>query len=257
VYMSSVVTKVPQGGWLPFVVAIVVTLIMFTWNMGCQAKYQYELKNQITKDIFATLLQEVGGVRVPGACFFFTDLMSGVPPVVQHYVSNVRSLHRVLVFTTVRFLPVKTVLPTERFLVGKVGFEGVYRCVARYGYKDQVMMQNTELIDQFLITLREYLERIQHPSNSREASNSVFSDDEDFHSPNIAGELSMLQQAKEDGAVYVMGRGEIKVSKKRDLLTRLFVGTIYKFLRANCRSEVSMMNIPYANFLEIGMLYEI
>ncbi|CAM6096179.1 unnamed protein product [Calypogeia fissa] len=255
VYISSVVTKVPQGGWLPFVVALVVTLIMFSWNMGCQARYRYEMKNQITNETFDTLLREVGSVRAPGICFFYTELMDGVPPIVHHYISNVRSLHRVLVFTTVRFLPVKTVLPSERFLVGRVGFDGVYRCVARYGYRDVMKIQNNEFLDQFVETLKEYIESPKHSSSSRRKSMSSYH--KDFPRPHIAAEVSMVQRAREDGAVYVMGRVEIRVTKTTKFLTRIVVGKLYRFLTANCRSEVSTMDIPYANYLEIGLLYNI
>ena len=53
-----------------------------------------------------------------------------------------------LIFTSIRHIPVKTVLPAERFLVGRIGYEGVYRCVARYGYMDLLSTETTHFVDQ-------------------------------------------------------------------------------------------------------------
>ncbi|BBM98154.1 KUP system potassium uptake protein [Marchantia polymorpha subsp. ruderalis] len=253
-YMSAVVTKVPQGGWLPFAVSLIVTLIMFSWNMGCQTKVHYEMRNKITKEKLGELLAHGGSARVPGICFFYTNLLHGVPPIIGHYVRNVRSLHRVLVFTTIRWMPVRRVLPAERFLVGRVGFSGVYRCVARYGYRDVLQMQNDEFVDQFVATLSEYImatEQTNHAALPQSLQDNTLSP------LAIASEIADLNQAKADGPVYVLGRSELTVSRKTRMATRIFVGVFYRFLEANCRSEVSTMDIPYAQYLELGMLYDI
>jgi KUP system potassium uptake protein len=49
--------------------------------------------------------------RVPGVCFFFVDLMNGVPPIVRHYAEHTGCLCELLVFITIRTLPVTSVLP--------------------------------------------------------------------------------------------------------------------------------------------------
>ncbi|KAG6552902.1 hypothetical protein Mapa_005557 [Marchantia paleacea] len=253
-YMSAVVTKVPQGGWLPFAVSLIVTLIMFSWNMGCQTKVHYEMRNKITKEKLGELLAHGGSARVPGICFFYTNLLHGVPPIIGHYVRNVRSLHRVLVFTTIRWMPVRRVLPAERFLVGRVGFSGVYRCVARYGYRDVLQMQNDEFVDQFVATLSAYIMATEQ-TNITSIPQSL--EDNKLSPLAIASEVAELKQAKVDGPVYVLGRSELTVSKNTRMATRIFVGVVYRFLEANCRSEVSTMDIPYAQYLELGMLYDI
>jgi len=149
-YLTAVVTKVPQGGWLPFAISIVVAIIMASWNNGRQKKFDFESKNMLTKENLGKMLIDIGNFRVPGICFFYSDLLHGVPPIVSHYVRNVRALHKVLIFTTIRHIPVKTVLPTERFLVGRIGFKGVYRCVVRYGYMDMMNAENTDFVEQVL-----------------------------------------------------------------------------------------------------------
>ena len=71
--------------------------------------------------------------HVPGTCFFCSDLISGLPPIIEHYEKNVGSLHEVLVIVIIRMIPVKTMHLSKRFMVGKLEPKGVYKCVAQYG----------------------------------------------------------------------------------------------------------------------------
>lgn len=93
-YFSVVLMKIPQGGWLPFLLSIFFTLIMTTWNYGRQKKFHYETKHKLSKKAFGQLLGSLGDHRVPGVCFFYTSLFHGVPPIVDHYVRNVGALTR-------------------------------------------------------------------------------------------------------------------------------------------------------------------
>ena len=97
-YLSVVLTKIPQGGWLPFMLSILFTLIMISWNYGRQKKFDYETKNKLSKKALGQVLSGIGDMRVPGVCFFYTDLFHGVPPIVNHYVRNVRTLHQVRIY---------------------------------------------------------------------------------------------------------------------------------------------------------------
>jgi KUP system potassium uptake protein len=69
---------------------------MISWNYGRQKKFDYETKNKISKKALGQLLSNIGDMRVPGVCFFYTDLFHGVPPIINHYIRNVRTLHKVL-----------------------------------------------------------------------------------------------------------------------------------------------------------------
>jgi len=95
--------------------------------------------------------------RVPGICFFCSDLIYGSPPIIGNYVKNVGSLHEVLIIVTIRIIPVKTVLLKERFMVGRLEPKGVYRCVAQYGYQYVPSMEGYEFINQVVESIKDYL----------------------------------------------------------------------------------------------------
>jgi KUP system potassium uptake protein len=40
-YLSVVLWKIPDGGWLPFMLSVVFTSIMAIWNYGRQKKFDF------------------------------------------------------------------------------------------------------------------------------------------------------------------------------------------------------------------------
>ncbi|CAI0392708.1 unnamed protein product [Linum tenue] len=80
----------------------------------------------------------LGLVRVPGIVLVYTELASGIPHIFSHFITNLPAIHSIVVFVCVKYLPVYTVPEEERFLVKRIGSKKfrMFRCVARYGYKD-------------------------------------------------------------------------------------------------------------------------
>ncbi|KAF2308033.1 hypothetical protein GH714_034612 [Hevea brasiliensis] len=146
VYLSSVLYKFEQGGYLPLAFAAVLMTIMFVWNDVYRRKYYYELENKISPDKLKEIVAEANFSRLPGLAMFYSELVQGIPPIFKHYVANVPALHSVLVFVSIKSLPIGKVPVEERFLFLKVEpMElNVFRCVARYGYTDKAILNNGE-----------------------------------------------------------------------------------------------------------------
>ncbi|KAL9664884.1 hypothetical protein QQ045_020293 [Rhodiola kirilowii] len=85
--------------------------------------------------------------------FFNTNIEEGMPPILVHYVKNMRSLHNVTVLTTLRYSLVANVSSEERVVIRKMaGIDGVYRCVIHYGYADDALdLEIDSLVWQALI----------------------------------------------------------------------------------------------------------
>ncbi|XP_052163597.1 potassium transporter 7 [Oryza glaberrima] len=138
VYLSAAVTKVPQGGWAPIVFAFVFMLVMYVWHYGSRRKYLFDLQNKVSMKWILTLGPSLGIVRVPGIGLIYTELVTGVPSIFSHFVTNLPAFHQVLVFVCVKSVPVPFVPEDERYLIGRIGPREyrMYRCIVRYGYKD-------------------------------------------------------------------------------------------------------------------------
>lgn len=137
-YFSAVLFKIDQGGWAPLAIAGTFLIIMFVWHYGTVKRYHFEMHSKVSMAWILGLGPSLGLVRVPGIGLVYTELASGVPHIFSHFITNLPAIHSVVIFVCVKYLPVYTVPEEERFLVKRIGPKNfrMFRCVARYGYKD-------------------------------------------------------------------------------------------------------------------------
>ncbi|GLU10189.1 hypothetical protein SLE2022_270090 [Rubroshorea leprosula] len=137
-YFSAMLFKVDQGGWVPLVIAAAFLIIMYIWHYGTVKRYEFEMHSKVSMAWILGLGPSLGLVRVPGIGLVYTELANGVPHIFSHFITNLPAIHSVVVFVCVKYLPVYTVPEEERFLVKRIGPKSfhMFRCVARYGYKD-------------------------------------------------------------------------------------------------------------------------
>ncbi|GAU13791.1 hypothetical protein TSUD_83000 [Trifolium subterraneum] len=94
VYVSAVFTKFAEGGWIPFAISYILAFIMFGWFYGRKRKIDYELTHKITFERLKELLADCIVQRVPGLCFFYTNIQDWLTPILGHYIENMESLQR-------------------------------------------------------------------------------------------------------------------------------------------------------------------
>ncbi|KAM0869977.1 hypothetical protein ACQ4PT_040335 [Festuca glaucescens] len=229
IYMTSLLYKVLQGGWVPFVITAFFLSITTSWTYGRRKKNEYEAANLVDRQEFLKIVTMSS--KVPGICIFCTDLMNGIPPIVRHYVRHTGSIREVTVFVTVRILPVTFVLPEERFLVDKLDHVGVYRCILQYGYMDKHNIDDDDFVVLVVASLKE------------------IADNND--------ETLLLDSAFTNGTTFVFGRTILKMGTGRNRFKRFVINNLYRFLQKNFRSNMSSLKIAPGKTLQVGMHYEI
>ncbi|KAK4772122.1 hypothetical protein SAY86_013897 [Trapa natans] len=137
-YFSASLVKFLEGAWVPIALAFIFLVIMCVWHYGTLKKYEYEVHNKVPLDWLLSLGPNLGIVRVSGIGLVRTELVSGIPAIFSHFVTNLPAFHQVLVFLCIKSVPVPHVKPEERFLVGRIGPREfrIYRCIVRYGYRE-------------------------------------------------------------------------------------------------------------------------
>ncbi|KAL4319021.1 hypothetical protein GQ457_18G021350 [Hibiscus cannabinus] len=137
-YFTASLTKFLEGAWVPIALAFVFLIIMCVWHYGTLKKYEFDVQNKVSINWLLSLGPSLGIVRVRGIGLIHTDLVSGIPAIFSHFVTNLPAFHQVLVFLCIKSVPVPHVKPEERFLVGHIGPREyrLYRCIVRYGYRD-------------------------------------------------------------------------------------------------------------------------
>ncbi|KAJ8630390.1 hypothetical protein MRB53_023713 [Persea americana] len=137
-YFSASLIKFREGAWVPIALALIFMLLMYVWHYGTIKKYEFDVQNKVSINWLLSLGPSLGIVRVQGIGLIHTELVSGIPAIFSHFVTNLPAFHQVLVFLCIKSVPVPHVQSKERFLVGRIGPKEyrLYRCIVRYGYRD-------------------------------------------------------------------------------------------------------------------------
>ncbi|KAL3724067.1 hypothetical protein ACJRO7_036136 [Eucalyptus globulus] len=160
-FFSSVLWSVGDGSWIILVFAVVMFLVMYIWNYGSKLKYETEVKQKMSMDLLRELGSDLGTVRAPGIGLLYNELVKGIPAIFGHFLTTLPAIHSMIIFVCIKYVPVPVVPQSERFLFRRVCPKSyhIFRCIARYGYKD-VRKENHQAFEQLLIeSLEKFIRR--------------------------------------------------------------------------------------------------
>ncbi|PWA77278.1 K+ uptake permease 7 [Artemisia annua] len=188
VFFSSVLSGIGDGSWIILVFAIIIFLIMCIWNYGSKLKYETEVKKKMSMDVLRELGCNLGTVRAPGIGLLYNELVKGVPAIFGHFLTTLPAVHSMIIFVCIKYVPVPVVPQNERFLFRRVCSKSyhIFRCIARYGYKD-VRKENHQVFEQLLIESLEKFIRREAQERSLESDGDDDSDFEDDPSRVLVG----------------------------------------------------------------------
>ncbi|WOG88779.1 hypothetical protein DCAR_0208014 [Daucus carota subsp. sativus] len=157
-YFTASLVKFLEGAWVPIALALIFMIVMYVWHFGTIQKFEFDLQNKVSVDWLLSLGPSLGIVRVRGIGLIHTELVSGIPAIFSHFVTNLPAFHQVLVFLCVKSVPVPHVEQEERFLLGHVGPREyrIYRCIVRYGYRD-VHKDDMEFENDLICSIAEFI----------------------------------------------------------------------------------------------------
>ncbi|PPS05914.1 hypothetical protein GOBAR_AA14733 [Gossypium barbadense] len=213
-YFSASLIKFLEGAWVPIALALIFSAIMYVWHYGTLKKYEFDVQNKVSINWLLALGPTLGIVRVRGIGLIHTELVSGIPAIFSHFVTNLPAFHQVVVFLCIKSVPVPHVNPKERFLVGRVGPKEyrLYRCIARYGYRD-VHKDDLNFEKDLICSIAEFI-RSERP----ECSIPILDSENDERMTVIGTSSSNLEGIRmhEDGDVdssEIAGTSERRVAK--------------------------------------------
>ncbi|KAL6186223.1 hypothetical protein ACLB2K_042344 [Fragaria x ananassa] len=290
IYLSSVLYKFVQGGFLPLVFASFLMAIMAIWHYVHKKRYMFELNNKVSSEYMRQLASNPNINHVPGIGLLYSELVQGIPPIFSHFISNIPSIHSVVVIVSIKPIPLSKVAVEERFLFRQLEPREyrMFRCVARYGYNDR-MEEPKEFEQQLIENLNEFIrhehfvlegeapgnvevEAVQQPNpSSGSPSIQSFNAARSANSSNrivssrivsvpIRGaeeEMQFVRAEMEKGIVYLLGETEVVAAENASFFKKLIVNYVYDFLRKNFRQGETIMAIPRSRLLRVGMTYEI
>ncbi|RZC12069.1 Potassium transporter 7 isoform C [Glycine soja] len=198
-FFSSVLWSVTDGSWIILVFAVIMFFIMFVWNYGSKLKYETEVKQKLSMDLMRELGCNLGTIRAPGIGLLYNELVKGIPGIFGHFLTTLPAVHSMIIFVSIKYVPVPMVPQSERFLFRRVCQRSyhIFRCIARYGYKD-VRKENHQTFEQLLMESLEKFIRREAQERSLESEGDDDTDSEDEYS----GSRVLIAP---NGSVYSLG----------------------------------------------------
>lgn len=136
-FFSANLLKIMDGGWIPLVVAGLLTVVMVTWLRGSTAAARQYRNRSISFTSFKRNWPEDGPERVSGAGIFLTTSRIGVPASVTTLYRNLHVLHETVVLLSVHVEEIPFVDPAQRIRIYKMP-NNFWHVTARHGYLDEV-----------------------------------------------------------------------------------------------------------------------
>ena len=116
-FLSSNALKIPQGGWFPIAVGIVVFTLLTTWKRGRAILHERLAQETMPLDLFISSIATSPPVRVPGTAVFLTSTEGRVPHALLHNLKHNKVLHERVVLLTLKTRDIPTVRRAERLRI--------------------------------------------------------------------------------------------------------------------------------------------
>ena len=134
-FFLSNLLKFDDGGWLPIAVAILVYVLMTTWQEGRRTLNWLVAKEQMPVRDFLALIEREPPHRVEGNAVYLASEAGGVPRALLNNLKFNRVLHQRNVLLTFVRPEVPFVSAENRVEIQNLG-EGLCRIIARYGFME-------------------------------------------------------------------------------------------------------------------------
>jgi KUP system potassium uptake protein len=135
-YFASNITKIPDGGWFPLLVAALSFTVLTTWAKGRQLLRERLSEAALPLSVF--IKSAAASVhRVRGTSVFLSTSADVVPAALLHNLKHNQVLHSRVLILNVKIEEIPHVAAEKRLEVHVAG-QGFYRVILHYGYMEEV-----------------------------------------------------------------------------------------------------------------------
>ncbi|KAI9653066.1 MAG: hypothetical protein M1821_007717 [Bathelium mastoideum] len=293
-YLTSALTKVPEGAWFTLLLAVILASVFILWRYGKESQWSAEGRNRYRLDYLVVkgeddkiyLNESFGGGElsaIKGLGIFFDKAGDMVPSVYEHFLQKFEAHHEVVVFLHMRALSVPHVSADERISVTGTSLSNCYRLIVRHGYNDHVVTPDLgRLIYQELrkaviragakvsasssprsdaspansSSAEEQTETIAVKGSGSDAIQTTLSPTQANIDAQVARRLAALDSAYSTQVVYMVGKEQLRIMPSNNFFKRAVLG-LFVGLREITRAKVSSLRVPVDKLVEVGFVKEI
>ncbi|OYY69755.1 potassium transporter Kup [Sphingomonas sp. 28-63-12] len=134
-YLAANMTKIPDGGWFPLLIGLIVFVLLTTWSKGRQLMIARMRDSAMPMKVFIQSAANTA-TRVPGTAVFMTSTAEGVPHALLHNLKHNKVLHERIILLTVKIMD-EPYCPDH----GRCHLEhldnGFHRMILKYGFMQE------------------------------------------------------------------------------------------------------------------------
>ncbi|KAK9320201.1 potassium transporter [Lipomyces orientalis] len=265
-FLTSNLTKVPDGAWLTLAIAAILSSTFMLWRYGKDRQWKSESAHQIdltqivakSSDGKERLAPAFGGgelVGMKGVGIFFDKGGDKVPTVYAEFLQKFEMQQEYVIFFHLRPLPLPTVAEAERYNIRRTKIPNTFRIMVRHGYNDRII--SSDLATLLFNSLRTFIIQ-EHAAKPR--LTSVDGDHTVVPPSNVdavvAGEIQALTKVFDEQVVFIVGKEQLKITAEANYFKR-FILSVFLWIRENTRNKIAELDIPVDELVEIGFVREI
>lgn len=282
-YLSSALTKVPDGAWFTITLAAVLASVLLLWRFGKEQQWFAEAEDRFPTSHFVTtdpdgqmrLTNRYDGTSLSttkGFGIFFDKAGETTPIVFSQFVLKLTAMPEVSVFFHLRPLETPSVAPENRHAVSRLAIPNCYRLVVRYGYNDEIITPNlasviAEQIRRYLIE-NQILRRTvssdlpatimneKRTSSPDHATTTSPTENQMVSREGYDSELTRLENAYAHKVLYIIGKEQMKIKEGTNYARRILLW-LFLWIRDNTRNKIANLRVPTDKVIEVGFLKEI
>jgi KUP system potassium uptake protein len=141
-FLSANLTKVFHGGWFPLTIALVIFLLLTTWQKGREivTRNRREVEGPLRAFVDELRVREPPVHRAPGTAVFLNAAKETTPLAMRANVEHNDTLHSSVVIIAIETLKVPNVSEAQRVTIDDLGYrdDGISHVTARVGFQDAI-----------------------------------------------------------------------------------------------------------------------
>jgi KUP system potassium uptake protein len=135
VFLAANLTKLGEGGFVPVVIAVTMSLLIWSWMSGTAHVKRKAADSAISLTKLIAMLTKSAPIEVPGTAVFLTQDPGTAPSALLHNLKHNRVLHSQNFIVTVTVAPTPTVSDANRITLERLS-DNFLRVILTFGYME-------------------------------------------------------------------------------------------------------------------------
>src|SRR5450631_2666610 len=136
-FFTGAVGKIPEGGWLPLSVGIVILIIFVTWKQGRAIVHDLSQSRHQRLETFVAGLTPQWPVRAPGTSVYLVATLGAVPPALASALCRYQTLRQAVIILKIATEDVPKIAEQHKATIHSLGM-GCWQVELHYGFMERV-----------------------------------------------------------------------------------------------------------------------